>query len=207
MTALIKLTLIIGLCLFREIALAEDILLPAPVLQWSFYIFLLFALAVGVGIFFIRTKKNITEEAISSLITYPLMMVHSVRPEISVSECVRKMNEHRIGAMLVMEGEQLVGIFTERDSLTRVVGDGLDPTTTTVAEVMTKDPLCVPPQITLDEAMKIITQQRFRHLPVVENGKVLGIVSSGDLTHRLVVDRTVDVRELVETAGRRGASL
>lgn len=207
MKTLIKLNMLSGLCLFYEFAFAEDILLPAPVLQWSFYIFLLFALAVGVGIFFIRTKKNITEEAISSLVAYPLATVHSVSPGISVSECVRSMNEHKIGAMLVMEGEQLVGIFTERDSLTRVVGAGLDPTTTTVAEVMTRDPISVPPQITLDEAMKIITQQRFRHLPVVENGKVLGIVSSGDLTHRLVADRAVDVRELVEAAARRGASL
>ena len=203
MTTLKKWIVITGLSLINEVAFAEDILLPAPVLQWSFYIFLLFALAVGVGIFFIRTRKNLTEEAISNLVGYPLVMVHSVRPEVSVSECVRTMNEYRIGAMLVMEGEQLVGIFTERDCLTRVVGAGLDPHSTSVAQVMTKDPVCVPPQITLEEAMKIITQQRFRHLPVVENGKVLGVVSSGDLTHRLVADKAVDVRELVDTAARR----
>ncbi|MCK5481707.1 MAG: CBS domain-containing protein, partial [Gammaproteobacteria bacterium] len=60
---------------------------------------------------------------------------------------------------------------------------------------------------TLDEAMEIVTNLRFRHLPVVQEGKVLGMVSSGDLTHRLVQDQAGEIRELVDIAGRRGASL
>ncbi|HSM68668.1 MAG TPA: CBS domain-containing protein [Xanthomonadales bacterium] len=207
MTKLMNLTLICALCLVDSIALAEDVKLPAPVLQWSFYIFLIFAAAVGIGIFFIRTKHDTADEAVSNLIGEPMMDVHSVSPGVSVHECVRKMTDNRIGAMLVMEGDRLLGIFTERDCLTRVVAAGLDPVKTSVSDVMTEDPLCVPPGLTLDEAMRIITQQRFRHLPVAEDGKVLGMVSSGDLTHRLVADRSVDVRELVETAARRRASL
>ena len=186
---------------------AEDVLLPAPVLQWSFYIFLMFAVAVGFGIFFIRNKKDVSEETLLSLLKDPAEAIHAVSPNTSVTECVQRMNRERIGAMLVMEDEHLVGIFTERDGLTKVVGAGLDPAHTSVNEVMSKDPFCVSPATTIAEAMDIISSQRFRHLPVVENGTVLGVVSSGDLTHRMVSERSVVVRELVHTAGRRRVSL
>ena len=146
-------------------------------------------------------------ELLSNLIEKPDLTIHSVGPYTSVIDCVRQMNEHKIGAMLVIEDDHLVGIFTERDALTRVLGAWLDPKSTRVGEVMTKDPYCVSPTITLDAAMGLITDQRFRHLPVVENGKVLGIVSSGDLTRQLVRDRSTNVRELVDIAGRRRASL
>jgi len=82
----------------------------------------------------------------------------------------------------------LRGIFTERDAITRVLGTGLDPVSTNVSGVMTKNPVCVSTSTTLEEAMSIVTNQRIRHLPVVEDDKVLGMVSSGDLTHRLVED-------------------
>jgi len=195
-----------GLAAVTGMVRAEDVQLPAPVLQWSFYIFLIFALVVAVGIFFVRTKKNVIEEPVSALIDQPDSSLHSVGPYTSVMDCIKLMNEHMIGAMLVMEDEKLVGIFTERDILTRVVGAWLDPATTKVGEVMTRDPYCASPTTSLEEAMHIITSKRFRHLPVVENGKVLGMVSSGDLTHRLVSDKPADIRELVDTAGRRRAS-
>ena len=195
------------LLVLTPLARAEDVQLPAPVLQWSFYIFLIFALVVAVGIFFVRTKKDIIEEPLSNLIDEPGSELHSVGPYTTVIDCIRQMNEHKIGAMLVMEDDKLVGIFTERDILTKVVGAWLDPATTKVGEVMTRNPHCVSPVTSLEEAMQIITTERFRHLPIVENGKVLGIVSSGDLTHRLVSDRSAEVRELVDTAGRRRASL
>jgi CBS domain-containing protein len=69
---------------------------------------------------------------------------------------------------------------------------------------MSHDPICVSPGTTLDEAMAIVTNQRIRHLPIVQDGKVLGMVSSGDLTHWLVEDRSGEIRELVDVAGRRG---
>ena len=202
-----KLGTLAGLCLLTLSAYAEDVRLPAPVLQWSFYIFLMFALVVAVGIFFSRTKKAITDEPLSNLIETLEPQIHSVDPYTSVIDCVRQMKELKIGAMLVMEDEQLVGIFTERDLLNRVVGTWLDPESWKVGEVMTKDPFCVSPATSLEEAMNIITSRHFRHLPVVEGGRVLGIVSSGDITHRLVSERSADIRDLVDTAGRRRASL
>ena len=195
-----------SLCLLAMTARAEDVQLPAPVLQWSFYIFLMFALVVAVGIFFVRTKKDITAELLSNLIEAQESEVHYVDPYMSVADCVSLMNEKKIGAMLVVDDEQLVGIFTERDILTRVVGAWLAPATTKVGEVMTKEPYCVSPATSLEEAMSIISQKRIRHLPVVEDGKVLGMVSSGDLTKRLVSGSSADIRDLVGTAGRRRAS-
>lgn len=206
MKVILHISATVGLLMSTRAALAEDILLPAPVLRWSFYIFLMFALCVAIGIFFVRTKKDIKNEPLSRLLKEPLAVIYSVNPDVSVAECVRQMNEHKIGAMLVMEDDQLLGIFTERDSVTRVLGTGTESATTKVSKVMTKDPYCVAPSLTLEEAMNIMIRRRFRHLPIVQNGKVLGIVSGGDLAHRLVQDKSGEVRELVDIAGRRDAS-
>ena len=185
--------------------LADEVNLPVSVFEWSFYVLLIFALFVAVGIFFMR-GKNGKNESLSRLLGEQSPEIHSVNPDVSVTECIRRMNDLMIGAMLVMENESLLGIFTERDAITRVLGAGLDPTNTKISEVMTKNPYCVTPSTTLDEAMETITNLRFRHLPVVQDGKVLGMVSSGDLTHRLVEDQAGEIRELVDIAGRRGAS-
>jgi CBS domain-containing protein len=186
---------------FSSPALAEAVDLPVPFLEWSFYVLLLFGLVVAIGIF-IRRGKNGANEQLSGMFESAERNVHSVNPEISVTECVRRMNELRIGAMLVMENDRLVGIFTERDGLTRVLGAGLDPSATKVSAVMTADPTCVTPSTPLDEARSIITHQRIRHLPVVQDGKVLGMVSSGDLTHWLIRDQAMAIRDLVDTASR-----
>jgi len=128
--------------------------------------------------------------------------IHAVGPDTVVSECVRKMTAAKIGALIVMDGEQLLGIFTERDALNKVLGAGRDPTSTKVSEVMTRDPVCIPPGTTVGEAMELVTQKRFRHLPIVENGKVLAVISSGDLTHWLVKDQVREVQALVDLAAR-----
>jgi len=172
--------------LLSQSALAEEVTLPAPVLEWSFYILLIFAVCVAIGISIFMKGRNGTYETLGSLLEDPKPIVHSSGPEVSVTECVRLMNEFRIGSMLVMEDGQLLGIFTERDAITRVLGAGLDPVSTDVSRVMTKNPVWVTPSTTLEEAMGIVTNKRIRHLPVVEDGRVLGVVSSGDLTHRLI---------------------
>jgi CBS domain-containing protein len=197
------LALIFVLLLQYRISSAEEVELPVPVLEWSFYILLIFAVVVAIGIFFKRGKDK-RNESLSELLEEHHAVIHSVNPEISVTECVREMNEQQIGAMLVMQDERLLGIFTERDAITKVLGSGLEPSYTNVSAVMSHDPICVGPDTTLDEAMTIVTNQRIRHLPVVQNGTVLGMVSSGDLTHWLVEERSGEIRELVDAAGRRG---
>jgi CBS domain-containing protein len=165
---------------------AEDVTLPAPVLEWSFYILLIFAVCVAIGISIFMRGKSMPGDSLSSLLDEHKPIIHSVGPDVSVTQCVCRMNELKIGAMLVMEDDQLTGIFTERDAITRVLGAGLDPTSTKISAVMTKNPVWISPSTTLEEAMGIITRRRIRHLPVVEGGKVLGVVSSGDLTHHFV---------------------
>jgi CBS domain-containing protein len=112
------------------------------------------------------------------------------------------MTAGKIGALIVLDGERLTGIFTERDALNKVLAGGLDPGNTKVSEVMTKDPFCIRSTTTVADAMKLITKRRFRHLPIVDNGKVLAVVSSGDLTHWLVQDQTGEVQELIDFAAR-----
>jgi len=174
------------LLLLSQTAMAEDVSLPAPVLEWSVYILLIFAVCVAIGISIFSRGRNGAYDTLDSLLDNQNPVIHSLGPDVSVTSCVRKMNELGIGAMLVMEHDRLLGIFTERDAITRVLGAGLDPVSTSVSVVMTENPVCVPGSTTLEEALSIVTNQRIRHLPVTEGGKVLGVVSSGDLTHRLV---------------------
>jgi len=108
--------------------------------------------------------------------------VHCVVPETTVLDAVRKMNEERIGALLVRDGSNVLGIFTERDILCRVIDSTRDPITTEVAEVMTTELVAVPPNTRVEEAMAVITEKRCRHLPVIEDGNLVGLVSIGDLT-------------------------
>jgi CBS domain-containing protein len=112
------------------------------------------------------------------------------------------MTAGKIGALMVMDGGRLTGIFTERDALNKVLAGDLDPGSTKVSEVMTKDPYCIGPTTTVGHAMQLITERRFRHLPIVDDGKVLAVVSSGDLTRWLVKDQIGEVRELVDLAAR-----
>jgi len=176
----------LGFALWSATAFAEEVTLPAPVLQWSFYILLIFAVSVAIGISIFIGRKEVPGKNLGSLLDRQTPVIYAVGPDVSVTECVRRMNEHHVGAMLVMENTQLLGIFTERDAITRVLGGGLDPNGTKMMEVMSKNPIWVSTQTTVEEAMSIITQKRIRHLPVMEDGKVLGVVSSGDLTHHLV---------------------
>ena len=178
-----------GIVLLSSTAFAEDVALPAPVLEWSFYILLIFAVCVAVGISIFMKRRGMPGDNLGTLLGRKAPVIHSVGPDVSIIQCVRRMNELKIGAMLVMEDEQLLGIFTERDAITRVLGEGLDPTGTKIAEVMSKNPFWVSSTTSIEEAMNIITQRRIRHLPVVEDGKVLGVFSSGDLTHHLL-DKT-----------------
>ena len=184
-----------ALMLVSNSARAEVVDLPVPFLEWSFYVLLLFGLVVAVGIF-IRGGKGERAEPLSKLMEERSAAVHSITPEVTVTECVRQMNELKIGAMLVMESDRLVGIFTERDAMTRVLGGGLDPAQTRLSEVMSSDPVCVSPSTTLEEARALVTSKRIRHLPVVDNGKVVGMVSSGDLTHWLVRDQSLQIGDL-----------
>lgn len=124
--------------------------------------------------------------------------VHSVSPETTVGAAVEILNTRNVGAVLVMSGSALVGIFSERDVLRRVVGEHRDPEGTRVADVMTRELVVMRPSGTVQDAMAVISERRCRHLPIVEEGKVLGVISAGDLNHWLIRNREVDIEQLVD---------
>jgi CBS domain-containing protein len=101
-------------------------------------------------------------------------------PETCVDEAARLMARSGTCAIVVVERGLLAGIFTERDAVFRVIAQGLDPRTTRLAEVMTPEPVCVDPDRTFGHALRTMHERGFRHLPVVEGGKPVGIVSARD---------------------------
>ena len=122
----------------------------------------------------------------------PLVSEHMVTDLLTVeattplTDAVRKMDDRRVGAALVLEGERLVGVFTERDVL-RAVAHGLMPEAT-VAEWMTRGPETIEPDETAEHAAVLMIHGGFRHLPVVEEGKVVGILSIRDLMRSVLGD-------------------
>jgi CBS domain-containing protein len=90
------------------------------------------------------------------------------------------MKQHNIGSLMVIEDEKLVGVFTERDALFRVLAEGLDADTTSLADVMTRNPQTISPKSGFTVALQMMHDGRYRHLPVVEDGRVIGIVSVRD---------------------------
>ena len=129
--------------------------------------------------------------------------VHSVSPTVSVLEAVRIMNKERIGSLLVCADNELIGIFSERDVLIRVVDEGRDPGKTTVAEVMTRELVVVRPSMTVEEAMAVVTERRCRHLPVMDESKLLGLVSIGDLTRWVTRNQEIHIQDLVNFITRK----
>ena len=113
--------------------------------------------------------------------------VWTIGPQATVLEASRTMNEHKIGALVVLTDDgQVAGMFTERDVLRRVVGERRDPASTRVAEVMTSDVVACSPETTTDEARYEMKIRRIRHLPVADgDGRLLGLVSIGDLNAEL----------------------
>jgi CBS domain-containing protein len=108
--------------------------------------------------------------------------IHWIDPESTVLAATMKMNQHKLGALVVKHEGRIVGMFTERDVLRRVVGEQRDPSTAVVAQVMTTDVICVKPTTDIDDISSIMQQRRIRHLPVCdEDGDLLGLISIGDL--------------------------
>ena len=122
--------------------------------------------------------------------------IWSVSPSATVYEALELMATQNIGALLVIEGDQTVGIFTERDYARKVVLKGKSSKTATVGELMTTEVLYVNPDDTIENCMALMTEKRARHLPVLENGKLAGVVSIGDVVKAIISDREFMIREL-----------
>lgn len=122
--------------------------------------------------------------------------IFAIGPDAPVIEAIRLMAEKSIGAMLVMEGARLVGILSERDYARKVVLQGRSSADTPVRAIMTADVITVSPQDTVERCMQIVTERRIRHLPVMEQGRVVGVVSIGDLVKAVIEDQQVELDQL-----------
>jgi len=126
-------------------------------------------------------------------------VIHDIAPKSTVSTAVFRMNAEKIGALMVCEDNHIIGIFTERDILTKIIDQKLDPTQILVEEVMTPAPITIDSHATLFDAMTIMRQHRCRHLPVIceEEDRLCGLLSIGDLTAWLIQDQEHEIAHLV----------
>jgi CBS domain-containing protein len=135
---------------------------------------------------------------VKELLTKRSNSVIQVGEQQSVLEAAQLMKQHRIGCVVVTRRNKVVGIFTERDILMRVVAEGRDPKNVPVIQVMTSPVAVCTPDTTMDECTANITEKRHRHLPVVEGGRLVGLISSGDLLANQVHEHETTITYLKE---------
>jgi CBS domain-containing protein len=127
--------------------------------------------------------------------------VHSVQKGATVLDAIRKMAELDIGSLLVMDGDRLIGLFTERHYARNVYLKGKSSPTTLIEEIMSPNVLFVRPEQTVADCMAIMTRHRIRHLPVLVAEKVIGVVSIGDLVNSTIADQQFTIEQLEHYIG------
>lgn len=123
-------------------------------------------------------------------------IVHSVSPSSCVYDALEVLESKNLGALVVVEEGNLIGIFTERDYARKVVLKGRSSKETCIKDIMTGRPVFVTPQNTIDECMQIMTDKTIRHLPVLDNGKLAGIISIGDLVKYVIEEKNFIIENL-----------
>lgn len=134
--------------------------------------------------------------AMQILKSKPDKTIYTTTPAASVFDAVKLMAEKSIGALLVMEGETVVGIISERDYARKIVLMARASKDTPVRDIMTSAVMYVPPDRTSEECMMLMTENRIRHLPVMDNGKLIGLLSIGDLVKDVISEQKFIIRQL-----------
>lgn len=122
--------------------------------------------------------------------------VWSIGPEDTVYRALEILAEKNIGVLLVMEGEKVVGIFSERDYARKVILKGKSSVKMKVGEIMSKDVLYASPGDSVEKCMAIITENKIRHLPIMQDGKLLGMITSGDIINHIISRQKFEIQEL-----------
>ena len=123
--------------------------------------------------------------------------IHRIAPSALVFEAVRVMAAENVGALLVMDGEKVAGILTERDYARKIVVLGKSSREVLVRDVMTTPVMYVSPQQTVEECMALMTEKRLRHLPVIDDGKLVGLISIGDLVKEIISEQKYTIDQMV----------
>jgi CBS domain-containing protein len=143
-------------------------------------------------------------DTVASILRHKGHQVWSVSPDESVLQAIGLMADKGIGALVVIAGEALVGIISERDYARKVVLQGKSSKDTPVSEIMTSPVVTVGPSHSVDDCMRIVTAKRIRHLPVLQDEKVVGVISIGDLVRRIISTQGETIQYLEEyIVGRR----
>jgi CBS domain-containing protein len=122
--------------------------------------------------------------------------VFSIAPDAPVLEAIKHMAEHRVGALLVMRGDQLIGVVSERDYARKVILQGRSSSQTAVSDIMSSEPVTVGPDTDVVDCMRLCTDGRIRHLPVVEGKQVVGVISIGDLVKAVIDAQAEQIEHL-----------
>jgi CBS domain-containing protein len=120
----------------------------------------------------------------------------TIDPDASVLDALKLMAEKNVGALLVVKNDRLAGVLSERDYARKVVLLGKSSHETRVREIMTEHPVCVQPGNTVEECMALMTDRHIRHLPVIENGKLIGVLSIGDLVKETISEQQFVIQQL-----------
>jgi len=126
----------------------------------------------------------------------PDQSVYTITPTASVLDALKLMAEKNVGALLVMDGEKIAGIITERDYARKIILRGRSSKDTPVHDIMTSSVMCVRPEQTSEECMMLMTENRLRHLPILDNGKLVGLISIGDLVKDIISEQQFIIEQL-----------
>jgi CBS domain-containing protein len=143
-----------------------------------------------------QTGKEAAMKTVSDLLKAKPHRLVSIRPEQSVLEAIRVLAEEDIGAAIVMSGDRLAGIFSERDYTRKVILKGRSSDSTRVEEIMTSRVVVVSPRTGTRECMALMTEKQIRHLPVVEDGRCVGMVSIRDIVGDIIADQDFTIEQL-----------
>ena len=133
---------------------------------------------------------------LTDILVHNTVGVIQIDVDCNVFEAAKKMRDNKVGALMVVENDTLSGIFTERDLMNRVIAEGHDPKKVKVSEYMTSSIDTVPPETSISEAANLMSQNRIRHLPVIQDGKLFGVVSSGDILAWKLRDQEITFHHL-----------
>src|SRR4051812_48937552 len=137
-----------------------------------------------------------TSVPISALLHHKGSTVWSVSPETTVFDAIKLMAEKNVGALLVLSGPKLAGVFTERDYARKIALQGKSSKETRVKEVFSRDVVTVAPDDSVDDCMRLMTEKRVRHLPVMQNDKVAGVISIGDLVNWIISAQDATIAQM-----------
>jgi CBS domain-containing protein len=122
--------------------------------------------------------------------------VWTIEPDATVFQALEQMAEKNVGALVVLEGERLIGVLSERDYARKIILEGRTSRQTRVHEIMSGEVVCVDPERTIEECMGLMTHRRIRHLPVLEGDRLTGIVSIGDVVNAIISEQQTWIRDL-----------